>query len=148
MADHECPACGAELKKCWSKKKEKDFWFCTAPQESCGEVFQDDHGKPVLQKMRKGEPDPAMPCPACGKPMQKITGTKNGDFWSCSAYPTCKATIDIVDDRLPPVCPEHPEHGHMRLRDGKNGKFFSCSQYHDGGCSAVVDFDNWKNDND
>ncbi|WP_249963198.1 DNA topoisomerase III [Histophilus somni] len=28
-------------------------------------------------------------CPQCGKPLRKMKG-KNGDFWGCTGYPTCK----------------------------------------------------------
>lgn len=137
-----CPDCGEPLKRCYSSKKEKHYWFCEAPQEECGAVFADDEGKPMLHVVKKGEPDASMPCPACGAPMVKITGAKNGDFLSCSTYPNCRATIDIVDGELPPVCPDDPEHGHMRRREGKNGKFFSCRSYPE--CKAVIDFSAWK----
>ena len=34
-------------------------------------------------------------CTACGQPMRLRNG-KNGKFWGCSAYPTCKATQEVT----------------------------------------------------
>lgn len=34
------------------------------------------------------------PCPLCASPMRKRKGSK-GVFWSCSAYPGCKGTLNI-----------------------------------------------------
>jgi four helix bundle suffix protein len=48
----------------------------------------------------QSEPFPAPPdCPQCGQPMRQRTAAKGRNagkpFWGCTAYPTCKATLEI-----------------------------------------------------
>lgn len=68
------------------------------------------------------------PCPKCGAPMLRRTG-KNGDFYGCSAFPTCRHTAPIPLDLSCPQCRE----GKLVERVGgryKN-KFYGCSRYPD-----------------
>jgi ssDNA-binding Zn-finger/Zn-ribbon topoisomerase 1 len=37
-------------------------------------------------------------CPECGQPMRLRKG-KTGQFWGCTAYPTCKKTQPLKDTR-------------------------------------------------
>jgi hypothetical protein len=37
-------------------------------------------------------------CPKCGAPMRLRRGAK-GEFYGCSQYPNCKATIDATEDK-------------------------------------------------
>ena len=126
-----CPKCGTDLKRIFSKKKQKFFWMCMGATETCGAFYPDADGKPVLRCIKKGEPEADMPCPSCGSPMRKIVSGGSGDFYSCSKYPKCKGTIDIAPDgSLPPSCPEDATHGPMRLiRKGRNGPFWGCRVY-------------------
>ena len=34
-------------------------------------------------------------CPLCGQPMRRRAG-RRGEFWGCSAYPTCRGTMEIT----------------------------------------------------
>ena len=65
------------------------------------------------QEHRDALPNTNTPtCPACGKPMRRRTarsGARAGkDFWSCSAYPDCKAVINIEEGQAdqPPSRPD------------------------------------------
>lgn len=149
---HHCPKCTWLLERVWSKKKDRYFWFCIQPNKKpdgtpvCGAVFSDEDGYPMIYpSIKKSEPDPSVICPSCKAPMRLVQGGKFGDFWSCSSRETtgCKGTIDVLDPahphKLPPVCPEHPEHGHMRLRAGRNGRFLGCRKYPD--CCATLELD-------
>lgn len=87
------------------------------------------------------------PCPQCGKPLvRRKSGKGKGFWWGCSGYPECRHTAE--DRRGRPVAakapatapteggPACPQCGKpMRLREGKNGKFWGCSGYPD--CRAT-----------
>ncbi len=135
--DHTCPKCRGALKRIWSNKMQKHYFACQSATEECGAFYPDDGGKPKLPAT-KLPPSADMPCPECGAPMQRVCGAKHGDFYSCSCYPQCKSTVDCLPDGTPaPVCPADDEHGHMRLRDGRNGRFWSCRTYKETGCNAA-----------
>jgi four helix bundle suffix protein len=34
-------------------------------------------------------------CPQCGQPMRLRNG-RNGNFWGCTAYPTCRGTLEVT----------------------------------------------------
>ena len=36
-------------------------------------------------------------CPKCGQPM-RLRGGRNGAFWGCSAFPTCKGTLEATPE--------------------------------------------------
>jgi ssDNA-binding Zn-finger/Zn-ribbon topoisomerase 1 len=141
---YNCPTCGDELKRVWSKKKSRYYWVCQNASEACGKWYPDRDGKPA-KPVKKGDPDPNVLCPECESPMVKITGAAHGDFWSCARHKEtgCKGTIDILPDgSLPPLCPNDPEHGPMRfIRNSKNGPFLSCRRYSDPGieCKAKME---------
>lgn len=125
---YTCPNCGDALKKIWSNRRQKNYFACQAAAEACGKFYSEKNGAPV-KPVSKSEPDPGVPCVDCGAPMQKVVGAAHGDFYSCSKYPECKATVDLIDGAFPPPCPNDPEHGPMRRRAGKNGPFLSCRRY-------------------
>ena len=134
--EYKCPKCGDSLKQITSKKNGKHYWICQNAEEICKAIFSDRDGEPLL--MQFGEPEQDCPCPDCGSPMRKITGGRYGDYYSCTAYPGCKGTIDIMPSgTLPPLCPEDPDHGPMRIRPGKKGKFLGCRRYPE--CSATLE---------
>lgn len=126
---YTCPNCGDVLKKIWSKKKQKNYFACQNAGEACGKFYSEKNGAPVVP-VKKSEPDPGVPCPDCAAPMQKVVGAAHGDFYSCSKYPTCKSTVDLMPDgTFTPACSSNAEHGPMRRRIGKNGPFLSCRRY-------------------
>ena len=51
----------------------------------------------VEAKREKSEAvnEDAPECPQCGQPM-RIRNGRNGEFWGCSAYPTCRATLELT----------------------------------------------------
>jgi four helix bundle suffix protein len=69
-----------------------------------GETFREEGGfhermTTVRAEARREQQQPvpaedAPPCPLCGEPTRLRHG-KNGDFWGCTAYPTCKGTVNI-----------------------------------------------------
>jgi ssDNA-binding Zn-finger/Zn-ribbon topoisomerase 1 len=137
--DHRCPDCGDGLKRLYSKKKDRYYWFCQNAQEACGAVFPDDAGRPNTHRTRKDAPDPSVTCPDCGAPMQ-LVHARTGPFYSCSMYPECRGTVDVTDTGdLAPLCPDDPNHGPMRRRKGRNGAFWSCRCYPD--CAATREID-------
>ena len=129
-----CPACGNDLRRIFSKKKNKHYWACMGPEEACGRFFQDDprSKKPILNQVSR-EPVPDVLCSECNSIMELVSGGKFGNFLGCSSE-SCKNTIDLVDqngpptqDNLAPTCPSG--HGHMRRRSGRNGQFWGCRKY-------------------
>ena len=87
-----------------------------------------------------GDADPNIKCPVCGKAMV-IKLAKNGKFLSCVNFPTCKGArkLDGGESEGPKetgeMCPEcgaaDPPAGGGKLveREGRYGKFISCSRY-------------------
>lgn len=135
---YNCPGCGDDLKRVFSKKKSRHFWTCQ--KKECGKWFADKNGTAMLRPVSKGEPDPNVKCPDCGAPMRVVHSTTTGDFYSCSRYPECKATVDLQDDgSLAPPCPSDTGHGPMRHRKGTNGEFWSCRRYP--ACTATQEID-------
>lgn len=129
-----CPACGADLKRVWSQKKQKNYWLCLGPEDQCGAIFSaDENGEPRTTLITR-EPVPDLTCPACGDgSLEYVEGAKYGPFLSC---PGCEATVDLADQNAPPsqenmapLCPDDPEHGHMKRRAGMNGTFWGCRRY-------------------
>ena len=48
------------------------------------------------REARQAVDDDAPKCPQCGAPMRLRHGAR-GDFWGCTAYPTCKGTRQVAD---------------------------------------------------
>lgn len=46
------------------------------------------------REQREAVNEDAPPCPQCGQPMRLRNG-KSGKFWGCTAYPTCKGTLEV-----------------------------------------------------
>lgn len=81
-------------------------------------------------------------CPQCKQGILKKRSGKNGDFWGCSRYPTCKLTLD--DNGGKPkktgfLC-KRCKQGILRLIRGKNGSFWGCSNYP--ACNATYNDEN------
>jgi ssDNA-binding Zn-finger/Zn-ribbon topoisomerase 1 len=140
--EYTCPKCQArgQLKRVYSRRREKWYWVCQTAESECGAWYPDDGGRPKLPP-RKSPPSADMPCPTCAAPMQRVQASTY-DFYSCSKYPACTTTIDCLPDGRPaPLCPHNEEHGHMRLRSGVNGKFWSCRAWKEAGCAATLEID-------
>ncbi|MDR3565965.1 MAG: DNA topoisomerase 3 [Negativicutes bacterium] len=73
----------------------------------------------------------AHPCPQCGQGALQARNGKNGKFWGCSRYPSCKAAYD--DNNGEPQKPKHTcprcKGGALQLIKGKNGAFWGCTKY-------------------
>lgn len=89
---------------------------------------------PILER----KASPAHVCPDCGAALQRRKRKKDGSwFWSCSAYPDCKAILP--DDNGKPGSPRPKptlsEHAckacgkPLVLRSSAKGKFYGCSDY-------------------
>lgn len=130
-----CPRCGDDLKRVWSSKKQRFYWFCQNGEDICGAIFADDAGEPRTVQITK-EPVPDLTCPACqGASLEFVEGAKFGAFLSC---PECHETFDLRDqtqppstDNLAPLCPQDESHGHMKRRSGRNGAFWGCRKFPD-----------------
>ncbi|WP_312462746.1 DNA topoisomerase 3 [Comamonas sp.] len=137
-----CPKCGTgHLRRL--KGSKGIFWACSGwsqEPKSCDAIYQDARGKPDFEAAK------TYPCPACstGK-LHKRKGT-NGAFWSCSNWntePKCSATFpdgkgkpDFEAAKTYP-CPTCGT-GQLRKREGKNGPFWSCSNWNtEPKCSAT-----------
>lgn len=48
------------------------------------------------REARQAVDDDAPKCPQCGAPMRLRHGAR-GDFWGCTAYPTCRGTRQVAD---------------------------------------------------
>lgn len=91
-----------------------------------------------------GEADPAIHCPTCDGPMI-IKLSKGGKFLSCARFPDCQGarTIDGLELEGPKeigeACPKcgmeagtgkaQGKGGKLVVREGRFGKFVSCSRY-------------------
>jgi hypothetical protein len=91
----QCERCGKSM--VWVQRKTTGYFVC--PSEDCG--FTTD-----LRKMRarttsgkRSEmPENGPSCPICGAKTRLKVG-RNGPFYSCTRYPTCKGTARV----LPPA---------------------------------------------
>jgi DNA topoisomerase-1 len=99
--------------------------------------------KDKLEKATNMEAAPHdIQCPLCGKAMI-VKLARNGKFYSCSDYPHCLGARKITGETLEgpkeigkecPKCgitakPKAKKHGVLVEREGKFGKFISCSNY-------------------
>jgi DNA topoisomerase-3 len=93
-------------------------------------------------------------CAQCQKPLLRRKSQKNNEyFWGCSGYPECKTTLPDNKGQpgvrktavIPPKTNGAPQRcpvchtGHLVLREGRNGQFWSCSSYPHCRHSADVD---------
>lgn len=77
------------------------------------------------------------PCPQCGNGVLQMRNGRNGKFWGCSHYPTCRAAYDDNGgEPLKPkyICPRCKS-GALQQITGKNGVFWGCTKYP--GCRAT-----------
>ena len=155
-----CPVCGEpmvqrEVKK--GKNIGKQFWGCSHyPGCEGTQELQD------AKELTEAESTPAIEesplCPKCNKEMikriSKQGATKGNEFWGCSGFPMCKATVQL-DEATPnelietsPPLEEQPRcpkcHETMVKRSAKKGdaagkEFWGCSKFPK--CRGVVSID-------
>jgi DNA topoisomerase-1 len=138
-----CPDCGGKLAN--KKSKFGDFLGCTS-YPSCkwtGKLDQD--GNPV-KNIKSSVDLTDIDCNVCKKAKMAKRKGKFGEFLGCSDYPNCKNIINLDKDgnALPPKtekkkasvvstgkkCPKCKQNDLVE-REGKYGKFISCSGYPD-----------------
>ncbi len=87
---HPCPTCGAHLRRLASRdRKGAFFWGCSNFAAGCKYSCSDQKGKPVPREQTVVST--LHRCMACGSGLVARSG-KEGRWWGCSAYPTCKQT--------------------------------------------------------
>ena len=69
-------------------------------------------------------------CPSCKKAVLSLRQGKNGAFWGCSSFPSCRATFDDENGKPKQVelCPKCSK-GIIKLKKGVNGVFWGCSNF-------------------
>lgn len=134
---YKCSKCGGNLKQLAGKFGK--FWKCQ--DNSCGQNYKDEKGKPNLQAIRTGAPNfTGKLCPNCNKQLVERAG-KHGKFVSCSGYPDCKYIKPVKEIHSQKTiqsehkCPNCSD-GFLQERDGKYGKFWGCSSYPK--CKTVI----------
>jgi DNA topoisomerase-1 len=101
------------------------------------EKFQKDldRGKKVMPNLKEGmQPEPAIDCDKCGKPMV-IKAGKFGLFLACSGYPDCENTRELEtpeagaegDSALEEECENCGKP--MAMKRGRFGQFLACTGY-------------------
>jgi len=130
--EYRCPKCGNGLERLKSKKGNW-YWRCLGPEEECDSIYYDNDGVPQLEEKKREAAPEDVRCPECGGAMVVVPGVEGRypAFFSCSGYPGCKGSIDILPGTNPPrPAPQCPGCGkRMRLRHGKRGDFLGCSGY-------------------
>ncbi|OCR87742.1 DNA topoisomerase III [Campylobacter fetus subsp. testudinum] len=100
----KCPKCGEILVRRESKnKKGKFYWGCSNFKNCNIGFFNDDKGKPVLQKAQTTTKE--YKCPTCGKGHLIKRIGKKGFFWGCSEWKPNNAGCNAVflDQRGEPI---------------------------------------------
>jgi DNA topoisomerase I len=138
-----CPDCGSKV--ILRKGKFGDFHGCSA-YPTCKWTGMVDAGGNIVEKVKKVQEDSGIACTACNTGKMIKRAGKFGDFLGCNAYPNCKNIINLDKDGNPvekkassakapkklvttgKKCPKCKQHDLVE-RDGKFGKFISCSGY-------------------
>lgn len=93
--------CGRPADSCprsrrWSARLSRWIWAC-----ACGRAFPENSDGSISALPLRGDVDPRILCPDCSAPMALVCGSRNGDFYSCARYPSCRGTrpADHAKDR-------------------------------------------------
>ena len=148
---HACPDCGRMLRH-MVKAGKYDFWSCSGYPDHCQSSFKNSGGKPgERQEKKTATPLSEFMCSDCGKPLRHMVkeGDSGYNFWSCSGYPSCKASYKD-DDGQPGAKnePKAPASNHKCPKckkplvrrtgtskaSGKDYDFFGCT---DRTCNAT-----------
>jgi DNA topoisomerase I len=91
-----------------------------------------------IREVKRPEVQAELACEKCGKPMAVRWG-RNGEFLSCTGYPTCRSTLnfrredgkivverdeEVTVDEICPVCGSP-----MAMKRGRFGRFLACTRY-------------------
>jgi DNA topoisomerase-1 len=96
-----------------------------------------DQARENMDNMKAQVQPTNLTCDLCGEPMV-IRWSKNGEFLSCSAFPTCRnaksfrrtaeGEIEVIKDEVTEhTCPKCNRP--MAIRNGKFGRFLACTGY-------------------
>ncbi len=113
----------AEDKKDWQKTLQ-DFYFPFMQKIEDGKqnIISEKLAKPIGKE-----------CPKCGSELLLRSG-RYGNFIACSAFPKCKYTEQIEDEKKEQDKEKTDEKcekcgSDMMIKNGRNGKFLACSAY-------------------
>ena len=124
-----CDKCGSAMEL--REGKYGPYYACTSfPKCSrlipASEVKTKDAPKANQKQGTSSQNGEGMTCEKCGSPMIKRSG-KNGEFYGCSGFPTCRNTKPVPLDIDCPKC------GTGKLVERVGGKykntFYGCSRY-------------------
>ena len=114
--------------------------YATTLKRFYGPFSKEIKAKDKLEKATNlGEADPEFKCPICGSGMVIKLG-KAGKFLSCKRFPECTGALTIHGREIEgpketgEICPEcgrlpAGRQGKLVEREGRYGKFISCSNY-------------------
>jgi len=117
-----CPQCGSEL--LLRSGRFGEFIACSGFPK-CKYTEQTEEN----QKENPAVPDEVSEemCDKCGSPMV-IKNGRNGKFLACSAYPKCKNTKTLAEQKTSEVpCPDCG--GKLLWRQSRRGAFWGCEHY-------------------
>ncbi len=118
-----CPQCGSELLLRSGRYGEfiacSGFPKCKYTEQVEGEKKEGESSEP--------EETTEEVCDKCGAPMVVKNG-RNGKFLACSAYPKCKNTKTLAEQKVSEVpCPDCG--GKLIWRQSRRGAFWGCEHY-------------------
>ena len=89
----ETPSDSCPRSRRWSSRLCRWIWIC-----DCGKAFFENSDGAIAESPLRGEADPEVVCPKCLAPMVLVSGSRNGNFYSCSRYPACRGTRPVDED--------------------------------------------------
>jgi DNA topoisomerase I len=124
-----CPECEAPMERVFSGRARDWFASCSRWPDCDGTLPLEPDGT-VGQRLEV-EPDEAVPCPLCTKPMQLRDG-RYGRFYSCVDYPSCRGIRNLqnravhmtADGTIAPFRSVTDPTRFMELRTSRYGKPF------------------------
>lgn len=128
--DTRCQKCGAPMEL--REGNYGPYLACTGFPQCRNIISATPDGKPRQrgsaepQSAKAAPPPTGITCEQCGAPMLKRSG-KNGEFYGCSNYPTCRNTKPVP---LGIKCPQCGT-GDLAQRVGGryNSTFYACTRY-------------------
>jgi len=118
-----CPQCGSEL--LLRSGRYGEFIACSGFPK-CKYTEQTEENKKEESFSETDETTEEV-CDKCGAPMVVKNG-RNGKFLACSAYPKCKNTKTLAEQKVSGVpCPDCG--GKLLWRQSRRGAFWGCEHY-------------------
>ncbi len=120
-----CPECGSEL--LLRSGRYGNFIACSGfPKCKYTEQVEEEGEEGEKKEAPKAETTDEV-CEKCGSPMV-IKNGRNGKFLACSAYPKCKNTKSLEEQKESKVpCPDCG--GKLLWRTSRRGAFWGCENY-------------------